>query len=439
MGRVNRVWLPIEDRSIVRYFNRHLYFPHRFRERLTAGVRRMPLLDRSRLPKPPDVTARIGRTRGEPPGTSGVAESNRGPVADEDSHTRRLQRVGEIVTDFAEHVSDFGPNRSGSAGQRGDRWILIEDGTRAERVIVILFAPGQTRPFQILKMVPEGVDSLRRERQALVDLGSALPKDLASTLPQVGALERVDGWEVLPLSVIEGRPAYVELQASWHPRRAAARHLQSAVRWLVRFQRSTGSDRVLFETSDERERLIRWAEWLEEAGIESTSVLESLFARCLRRPIRLCSGHGDFWARNVLVVQDRRRSEEYGLPGVIDWESYRPRQEPFVDLFHFAVTYGLNFPWVRYRRLDAVSALHHTFIDDNDISQEIRRYFAFYCEEMEVDLDTLRSLFRVYLARLSCHDARAEFAWSVRSHRDRDAWLNFHERFRIAERTVFDG
>ena len=110
-----------------------------------------------------------------------------------------------------------------------------------------------------------------------------------------------------------------------------------------------------------------------------------------------------------------------------------------MDLFHFAVTYGLNFPWVRYRRLDAVSALHHTFIDDNDISQEIRRYFAFYCEEMEVDLDTLRSLFRVYLARLSCHDARAEFAWSVRSHRDRDAWLNFHERFRIAERTVFDG
>ena len=114
-----------------------------------------------------------------PVGSSASARSSdeRNSIFDEFS-----KRVGEIVTDFAEHVSDFGPNRSGSAGQRGDRWILIEDGTRAERVIAILFAPGQTRPFQILKMVPEGVDSLRRERQALADLGSALPKDLLPCL-----------------------------------------------------------------------------------------------------------------------------------------------------------------------------------------------------------------------------------------------------------------
>lgn len=410
MGRVNRVWLPIEDRSIVRYFNRHLYFPHRFRERLTAGARRIASFDRSRLLKAPE----------------------------EGSHNLRLQRVGEIVTDIAKHAGDYSPTGTRSAGRRGDRWILIEDGTRADRVIAILFAPGRTRPFQILKMVPEGVDSLRRERQALADLASALPGDLSSTLPQPGALEQIDGWEVLPLSVIEGRPAYVEMQASWHPRRAAEGHLQSAARWLVQFQRSTGSDRALFARSDEQQRLMRWAERLEEAGMERTSDFESLIARCQRMSIRHCVGHGDFWARNVLVAPSRRRTGEPRLPGVIDWELSRPRQEPFVDLFHFAVTYGLNFPWVRYRRIDPVRALQRAFIDDNAISREIRRYLIRYCEGMGVDLDSLRSLFRVYLVGLSCHDASADFPWSVRSHPDRDAWLVFYDRFRTAGWTVFN-
>lgn len=109
-----------------------------------------------------------------------------------------------------------------------------------------------------------------------------------------------------------------------------------------------------------------------------------------------------------------------------------------MDLFHYAVTYGLNYPWVRYRRIDPMQALERTFVDDNDLSREIRRYLGFYCEGTGVNLEALGSLFRLYLLRLSSHDGPANFAWSVRSHRDREAWLGFYNSFRSADRTVFD-
>jgi hypothetical protein len=270
-----------------------------------------------------------------------------------------------------------------------------------------------------------------------VSLRSTLPEDLAASLPQPGILQRLEGWQVLPLSMVEGRPAYVEMQASWQPRRAAARHLQCAVQWLVRFQRETGSERAFLVRPDEQESLMRWAERLEEAGIEQPSEFESLLARCRQSPIHLCAGHGDFWARNLLVPDERRQPGRPRLPGIIDWESYRAQQEPFVDLFHFAVTYGLNYPWVRYSRIDPLKALHQTFIDDNHLSREIRRYFVCYCEGMGVDPDALRSLFRLYLLGLSTEGAPDNFAWSVRSHRDPNTWLDFFDSFRRAKRTVF--
>ena len=180
-----------------------------------------------------------------------------------------------------------------------------------------------------------------------------------------------------------------------------------------------------------------WARRLEEAGIEKLSWLESLLHRCQQYPIPLCAGHGDFWARNLLLPAEIRQYGKLPLPGVIDWESCRLRQAPFVDLFHFVLTYGLTYLWTRYRRSEPLAALHGTFVDDNHLSREVRRYFKGYCQDTEMDPRHLRTLFELYLLRLSVGAAPDSLDWTIRSHSPHNIWLDFYRLVRHAKTTAF--
>jgi len=438
LGRVARSWLPIEDRSIVHFFNRNLYYPHRLRERLTASARQMVSLNGALLPQPPDLTAVLDPAAAPRSVRLPSADSDRVESHVEESDLLLLERVREVVREFADHPILSVPENAPSPGNDRERWILIKDNSRTDRMIALLFALDGNRPSLALKMAPTEVGSLTRERDALLLLRSALPEDLVASLPQPGALKQIGGWQVLPLSIVEGRPAYVEMLSSWQPRRTVARHLQCAVQWLVRFQRETCSDRAFLSRPDEQDTLMEWGRGLEAAGIEKLSWFESLLLRCQKDPIPLCAGHGDFWVRNLLLPDERRQPGLPLLPGVIDWESFRPQQGPFVDLFHFAVTYGLNYPWARYRRIEPLEALHGTFVDNNHLSREISHFFSYYCHRTGVEPDQLRSLFRLYLLRLSTRDAPNSLQWSIRPHLDPNTWLELYNRVRRARFMAVD-
>jgi hypothetical protein len=120
------------------------------------------------------------------------------------------------------------------------------------------------------------------------------------------------------MSPVPGVSAYIEMQGLLAPGRVVDRHFDAAAEWLFKFHQATGAS------------------------------------------------HGDFWARNLLV----------GPTAVVDWEHFTEEAPIYADLFHFPLTYGLNYPWARWRRLPPDEAFRRTFLEDNRVSRAVRRYLA---------------------------------------------------------------
>lgn len=433
LGRLDRFWLPVADRSVVHFFNRNLYFPHRLRERLSASARLLASFEKGSLPRSPDRTAILSSSRNPDPLRPSALDSATGGLSGEQP---LLERVHEIVCTYLEDRTDCLSAREVSSSDPCRRWILIGDGSGTDGLLVLLFSSDRDRPTVALKIAPCGVNRLAHEHDSLVLLRSTLSADLAASLPRPEPLWRHRKWQILPLSIIDGRPAYVEMQAAWQPRRHVAHHLQQAVEWLVRFHFETHSDDMFLARPTDHDALMEWATLLQEAGIEKVSWFESLWLRCQRNPVPMTAGHGDFWARNLLLAMKYGRSTTARLPGVVDWEFFQSLQAPFFDLFHFVVTYGLNFPWARYRRIEPLQALRATFIDDNTLSREVHLYLDTYCQRAGIDPSHLRDLFRLYLLGLATGGAPEVFDWPVRSPLDPDTCLEFHG---LVRQTRFPG
>lgn len=187
---------------------------------------------------------------------------------------------------------------------------------------------------------------LEREAKALRFLAERLPADLRDTVPRL--LDWQD--QALVMSPVRGVSAYVEMQGLLAPGRAVDRHFDAAADWLLRFHRATGAS------------------------------------------------HGDFWARNLLV----------GPTAVVDWEHFSDEAPIHADLFHFPLTYGLNYPWERWRRLPPDEAFRRTFLEDNRISRAVRRYLARFAEP-----PTLRRPFEAWLDNSDFRDLLGRAGRSV--------------------------
>ena len=145
-------------------------------------------------------------------------------------------------------------------------WLLLRGaGVPPARLIVFMFD-------QELLSVGKFGASLEREAEMLGALD--MPE-----VPRV--VERREG--MLAMSPVKGQPLWISMQRSLRPQRAHAAHLVNAGRWLGRFHAATRDG-------------------------DAVAV------------------HGDFWARNILFVEDR-------VSGVVDWEHGALRGEPWKDLF----------------------------------------------------------------------------------------------------------
>jgi len=429
MREAGRFLVPTE-RRVVRFFLRNLHVPHQLHERVLV------LLADAGLSSLPGAR-RVPRV--------GSAPTDGGPTA----------REWDVLLPMWTAVAEELEARARDTLFAGRSWRpLLQRDDAGESLVAILFPTDGADPAAILKVRRPRTPgrSLAREAGVLERLAERLPDALRPTVPRVLGFWAVGGVEALLLSALPGRPAYVEMQAGWRPLRRAGRHLSAAARWLAEFHRATRSDGSFDPLAEEPalHSAASEAEALGE-GVPDWRWYEDLRADLAERPLPLAARHGDFWARNVLLDERGRVS------GVVDWEeaSCRPLESPrltgiadggegearpspaglpegppFVDLFHFALSYGLNALWSRYRRGAADHAFRRTFVEENPVSRAVRAMLRGYCRETGLRSELLRPLFRFYLwtgfQRAGADDEKGR-------------WLRFDRILAKADRSVFSG
>lgn len=200
----------------------------------------------------------------------------------------------------------------GTRASPQDAPIVMADYPDSRRRRTVKFLLPST-VVKIRELPSEGA-SLAVEAEACERVHPLLPR----STPRVIRFDRTSDAEVLVLSAVPGVSAYVAMQRAFAPSLLAERHFDAAARWLSEFRR------VMPDAS-----------------------------------------HGDFWAQNLLIT-------DAGEAGVVDWERFFSGGAPDADLFHFPLTYGLNFRWRRGATDEEKFA--NTFLAANRVSRAVRSY-----------------------------------------------------------------
>ncbi|MFQ5789065.1 MAG: oligosaccharide flippase family protein [Acidobacteriota bacterium] len=437
LGELGRYVLPAGDKGLVRYLLGQLVVPHGFREWLWQSLLQKSLWcggDRYLLPRywdarPPDRTGHAGFGPGktsEPAIGFPVAHELRGLVP----------FVSSLLGEEGQGVLDANPLEGGF------RWILLRDypGSQRQRLVVFLFAAGDRTPRAILK-IRQGTAGrkLASEWDALRWLAKHLSPELRNTAPRPLGYRRSGSTEAMLLGSLPGRSMDFELGRRPARESLVAGHFQSAATWLARFQRATPSAGRTFDMERElsavREALSRHA-----SGCDPRGWLGELKGSASEASLRLCAGHGDFWARNVLIQCNGGKGSPLGprLAGVVDWEQFATEAPPFEDLYHFALSYGLNYAWSPYRTCSAEEAFRAAFLEDNRLSRSIRAYFQLYCAGSGLSPELLRPLFHLFLLRRWVTALRKAEAGAARAERT-GLWLKLHDELSRAEAPAFPG
>ena len=231
------------------------------------------------------------------------------------------------------------------------------------RLVVFLFDDNCAAPFAVAKVQSDTRSGwLQTESAALTRVHDLVTPELRKTIPVVLRAHADSRGEVLVVSALPGRSAWLEMQASLLPSRRVAAHFEAAARWLAAFHEATRQDQ------------------------EITSV------------------HGDFWAHNIL--------HDGNSTAVVDWEHFSAAHSRYIDLFHYPLTYGQAYPWRFYRRVDAETAFAKTFLKRNHLSRAVRAYLDSYCAATGIRPPRMAAAFRELLANGSPHPGVRNLPWS---------------------------
>jgi hypothetical protein len=265
-----------------------------------------------------------------------------------------------------------------SAGLRFEgplRRIQLADYAQSDRgkSISFLFQSGGSRPLAMAKSssLPGEQQRLAQEQAALRQLGTILPQSLRTSIPVPLGDSRSGPAAQFVETFSPGSFLYRDLRRSFRPRLIADRHFRIAGDWLLAFQQATVSGEVVLDDASIRQHLLAPFEALElRDGMSAavTKLASEIARRAAQLPgqrFPLVARHGDYWARNILVDASSVR--------VIDWDGYEAASPPFHDLLHFALSYGLSFPWRLGRWDEPVQAFHATLRQSSQLRPLIRR------------------------------------------------------------------
>ncbi len=441
MAEVDRFLIPEKDRAVIRFFLDHLFIPHSHRERFRSALLRNSM-----------VWADGKRFFGRrwlirfPDGDAPPVLHPRGPSCDDASDSRTATGNAFFLSSALEALSrtrrELLPDLLGSEAEKL-RWILRRDhpSSKRQRLVAFLLRDGEPGPFAVLKLqsAPAG-PALEMEWNALQYLRTRLPEELLSALPRPLHYARLGQMEVLLQSCLPGRSMDVEMGRRPVSRATLGRHLVDGAVWLACFHMTTRSRERCVDFERETAPLLKiltsTAEGIEPGGERFWT--EPLNKRYLRIP--LCARHGDFGAWNLLV--GRRRQSMGGpmldISGVVDWEYFETEAAPFADLFHFALTYGLDYPWTPYRKYSPEESFRLAFLEESPVSMAIRSAFSVYCDLTGTPREALRPLFHFFLLRRWCETRKGNPDAGCRSAAADERWLTFHRLLARAGAHPFD-
>lgn len=367
LGAVDRYLVPLSERRVLRYFIERLFVAHGPRERLLRAVLAAPL----------GIAARGFLFDGIWQATSAPYHLRPEDAAAAEVEDGRWRRASGLVRELEQSADAL--DAAGLRPLAPERTIVLRDyeaGSRG-RLLVFGFPEGASEPSAVVKLRDPSAPgaSLRLERDALQNVRAC--RALAATVPEPLLYQNTDGAEILVLSSVPGTSAYVEMQNSLRPAGRVGTHFEAAAEWLARFHLAVGS------------------------------------------------AHGDYWARNLLL---RPLPSGGTSVAVVDWEHFSAAGDPLRDLFQFPVTYGLNYPWRRYRRFPAPEAFRRTFLESDGVADHVAAYFRRYCQLTGLERERLRPGLVAYL------EERA----TGTSPGDADTWRACARALAASRRTVLE-
>lgn len=427
MGEVDRYLVPADERNLILYFLNHLFIPHGSRERIWRFLLRnslwcgggAQLFPRSWMVRLPGDATSSQKRRSRDTGPSGGME-----------RSNQSERLASAVSTLSTVLEEEGGAELLSAAHLDRatplRWILLQDYPTSERhrLIIFLFGARDERPVAVLKIRHARAGrELASEWDALRQVAARLPAEMRASVPRALGYERFGASEVLLLAALPGRSMDFALGRRPAPETMIADHFRRAALWLARFHTATRCRDRIFEI-ERNLGPVQEALSARTPGWERHERAWLGDLQALRCP--LSASHGDFWPRNLLIERNERPGAGAStLSGVVDWEHFSTASPPFEDLFHFALSYALNYSWTPYQRHSPEAAFRLAFLEENPLSRGVQLYFQTYCECSGFPHEAMRGLFHFFLLR----------RWIQTRHPSRkletgdsDLWLELHRQ-----------
>lgn len=377
----DRFTIPLGEPGPFRFYVRSLLVPHSRREMVWAALAQVSPAAASAASAMLGSSAKQG-LRGRPANAGDSYDVvQRTCTALCESRAIRGKRPSAIV------LSDYGHSDRG-------------------KMVLFIFEEGAREPSVVAKVsgTPKHRSTLKRQQETLRRVRERLAGSLSETLPLPLGEFGEGASTAFAETYTGGTSMYVQMRRSWHPREQAEKHFRDALGWLIQFQTSTRSQEVRLHKGMVREHveepLRRYAGTCAlPDNVRNVFVEAARLARELKdERLPLTGSHGDFWARNIMIGSD-------GL-SVIDWDSYKDQSPAFHDLFHFAVSYGLSYPWQPGRWADPATAFRSAFLSNSWLSELTRRHFHNYSRVMGLSPAMLKIFFPVYLAEQALAELR---------------------------------
>ena len=420
LAAIDRFLVP-EQPNVMAYFVDRLFPAHNLRERLLRHIARFSPTPLSRV---------LLSVRGGPH-VSGQLHSL--DAGNEATHLNRAAETLAVVLDTnrTQFLADTPLEQV-----KDPVWISLADypGQWRHRVMAFIFTEKNDIPVAVLKARPADTagNSLRDEWTALQQLRQRLSPRLRAYVPLPYKYGVCDGIEALLFSAFPGRSAYVEMRGSLNPRRRIELHFGAAGQWLADFHSETRHSGQAFDLIGLEHTVLNTI--CDRFDISMPPDYQGLDADCERSPIALVAGHGDFWARNLLITDGGM------LDGIVDWEHFRAAAPPFDDLFNFAITYGQEYAWSLTRGIHSYTktdAFDWTFITDTVLSRQVKTYLSRYCSRTGLQASLLARLLPIYLLSRAYDCINADVP--ISKDEECEFWLTCYRMLTTTTQSVFSG
>jgi hypothetical protein len=396
-GWHDRYRIPLDHPAALRFYLNNLFVPHSRREMLWALVARTSsLAGRAAVPVlRVDATNLSGRKTGA-------------PETDDGGALEGSLQTGEAGIEFLSSKLENHLRRAGVAVSEPLSFLSLDDYRHAGRQKMVLFIFDRTadRPCAVAKIGSETRHGavLAHEHGKMLALNGRVDEELRRTMPRPLALFGDSGLQILLESFIGGRSLYFEMRNSWRPRTLAARHFRLAGEWVVRFQRATQIRVAQLDGEIATEHVLRPLEEFQRLCAPAPEEREliaqvKLLTEGLKdERLPIVARQGDFWARNLILQGDSI--------GVVDWESFKEQSAPFTDLFLFATSYALSYPWRLGRWAEPCVAFAPHTLSRVGSHNSCASVCSLTASEMEVSPQLLEIFFPVFLAERALEEKR---------------------------------